>query len=208
MQPFARLILTLSCALLIAAPAFANPTEEITRAVTVTGVADVSAARPRQFLKAFTAVALRVQPRDLPDYVTAAINLRRELAPNAVAVAVKAAVKNRESKAELLCPLIERIVQAAIAANRDAAVAIAKAAAAAAPHLRRCVVAAAISLAPEAKDQIAEAATNKIPPFAFLSFSASDSGAFSYKATTLNPANVSEPVDDGSVTSPEQPASP
>lgn len=207
MQPFARLLLTFGCALLLAAPAFANPTEEITRAVTVNGIADVSAARPRQFLKAFTAVALRVQPRDLPDYVIAAINLRPDLTPNAVAVAVKTAVRNWESKPELLCPLIERIVKAAIAANPGAAVAIAKAGASASPHLRRCVVAAAISAAPEARDQIVEAATNKIPAFAYLTFSASDSGGFSYKAPTLNPANISEPVDDNTVTSPEQPAS-
>jgi len=207
MQPFARLLLTLSCALLISAPAFANPTEEITRAVSVNGVTDVSAASPRQFAKAFTAVALRVPPRDLPDYVIAAINLRPDLTPRAVAVAVKAATRNWESKSELLCPLIERIVKAAIAANPDEVVVIAKAAASASPHLRRCVVAAAISAAPEAKDEIVDAAANRVPPFAFISFSASDLGGFSYKAATLNPANIFEPVDDNTVTSPEQPAS-
>src|ERR1044072_7535276 len=122
MQPLARLLLTFSCALLLSAPAFANPADEITRAVTVNGVSEVSAATHRQFLKAFTAVALRVQPRDLPDYVIAAINLRPDLTPNAVAVAVKAAGRNWESKPELLCPLIERIVRAAIAANPGAAV--------------------------------------------------------------------------------------
>lgn len=206
MQPYARLLLTLSCALLLSAPAFANPTEEISRAVTVNGVADVSSARPRQFLKAFTAVALRVPPRDLPDYVTAAIQLRPELAPNAVAIAVKAAVKNFESKPELVCSLAERIVKAAIAANHDAAVAIAKAAASSAPHLRRCIAAAAISVAPEAKEEITDTASKKTPPFAYLSFSASDFGEFSFKADTINPANISEPEDDNTVNSPEQPA--
>lgn len=206
MRPFARLLLTFTCALLLSAPAFANPAEEITRAVAVNGVTDVSSAPRGQFLKAFTAVALRVQPRDLPDYVIAAVNLRPDLTANEVGIAVKAAAKNWEAKPELLCPLLERIVKAAIAANPDAAVAVAKAGAAASPHLRRCVVAAAISAAPQAKDQIVEAASNKTPPFAFISFSASDLGGFSYKADTLNPANFSEPVDDN-VTSPEQPAS-
>jgi hypothetical protein len=207
MRPFARLLLTFSCTALLSAPAFANPAEEITQAVTANGVSEISAARPGQFLKAFTAVALRVQPRDLPGYVIAAINLRPDLTPNSVAIAVKAAVRNSESKPELLCSLIERIVKAAIAANPSAAVAVAKAGASAAPHTRRCVVAAAISAAPEAKDQIVEAASNKTPALAFLSFSASDLGGFSYKAASLNPANISEPVDDGTVISPEQPAS-
>jgi hypothetical protein len=79
---------------LLNASAFATPAEEITRAVAVNGVSGVSQARPRLFLKAFTAVALRAQPRDLPDYVIAAVNLRPDLAPNSVAVAVKAAARN------------------------------------------------------------------------------------------------------------------
>src|SRR5689334_16334478 len=96
---------------------FATPADEITRAVTVNGVSDVARARPRRFVKAFAAVTLRVPPRDLPDYVVAAINLRPDLAANVVAVAVKASVKNWETKPQLLCLMIERIVQAGIAAN-------------------------------------------------------------------------------------------
>jgi hypothetical protein len=207
MQPFARLLLTFSCALLLSAPAFANPTDEITRAVTVNGVATVSAAQPQQFVKAFTAVTLRVPPRSLPDYVIAASNLRPDLTANAVAVAIKAAARNCESKPELLRTLAERIVKAAIAANPNAAVAVAKAGASAAPNLRRCVVAAAIAAAPEAKNDIVEAAASNTPPFAYLSFSASDFGGFSYRGrATINPANFSEPVDDTTVISPEQPA--
>jgi len=205
MQPFARLLLTFSCALLWNATAFATPTDEITRAVTVNGAANVTTAQPKQFLKAFTAVTLRVSPRSLPDYVIAASNLRPDLTANAVAVAVKAAAKNWGSKSELLCPLAERIVKAAIAANPNAAVAVAKAAASAVPNLRRCIVAAAISAAPEARNDIAEAA-NSTPAFGYLSLSASDFGGFSFKADRINPANFSEPVDETRVVSPEQPA--
>jgi hypothetical protein len=192
--------------ILLGPSAFAAPVDEITRAVNANGVVEVSKARPRQFIKAFTSVALRVQPRDLPDYVIAAINLRPDLAPNVVAVAVKATTKNFEGKPVALCVMIERIVRAAIAANPDAAVSIAGAGGAAAPALRRCVVSAAIAADPEAKDQILEAATTHTPPFAFLTFSASDTAGFSFSTATLNPANISDLGADN-VTSPEQPPS-
>ena len=186
--------------------AFAAPVDEITRAVNANGVVEVSQARPRRFIKAFTSIALRVQPRNLPDYVIAAINLRPDLARNVVAVAVKATTKNFEGKPEALCAMIQRIVRAAIAANPDAAVSIARAGAAAAPTLRRCVVSAAIAAAPQAKDEILEAATTQTLPFAFLTFSASDSAGFSFSTATLNPANISDLAEDD-VNSPEQPPS-
>lgn len=200
-------LLAILCGLVLSVPAYATPADEISRAVAVHGVADIGLARPGQFLKGFAAVALRVQPRDLPEYVIAAINLRPDLAPRAVGVAIKAAARNWEAKPEALCALIERIVTAAIAAEPDAAVAIAEAAASAAPRLRGCVVAAAIAAAPGAKAAIIEAATRKTQPFAFLTFSATDGGGFSFSPATLNPANISEPGDDDSVNSPEQPPS-
>ena len=200
----AKVLVAVACAGFLVTTAFANPVDEIKRAVNANGVAEVSQARPRDFVKAFTSVVLRVQPRDLPDYVIAAINLRPDLAPNAVAIAVKAAAKNWEGKPEALCLMIERIVRAAIAANPDAAVSIARSGAAAAPTLRRCVVNAAIAAAPQAKAEILEAATSHTPPFAFLTFSASDSAGFSFSTATLSPANISDP---GDVTSPEQPPS-
>ncbi|MFN2623425.1 MAG: hypothetical protein ABR611_11320 [Chthoniobacterales bacterium] len=187
---------------------FATPAEEITRAVEANGVSDVSQAQPRQFVKAFAAVTFRVQPRDLPNYVVGAINLRPDLAPSVVAVAVKAARKNRETQPQLLCAMIERIVQAAIAANPDAAVAIAKAGASAAPTSRVCVISAAIAAAPQAKDQILEAASAKTIPLAFLTFSASDASGFSsWGSGNLNPANISQIGGNGVVNSPEQPPS-
>ena len=205
-KAFLRNIVLCGCAWLTVT-AFATPAEEITRAVAANGGSDVSQAPRRQFVKAFTAVTIRVQPRELPDYVVGAINLRPDLAPNVVAVAVKAAVKTWETKPQLLCAMIERIVQAAIAANPDAAVAIAKAGAAAAPSLRRCVISAAVAAAPQSKDQILAAANAKIVPLAFLTFSASDANGSSPCAANLNPANISQVGGNGAVNSPEQPLS-
>jgi hypothetical protein len=202
----AALILCLSAVL----PAAADgaPAEEIAKAVAVNnGVTDVAAARPKQFLKAFTSVALRANPRDLPDYVVAAINLRPDLASTIAAVAVKAAVKNWEGKPNALCAMINRIINAAIAANPDAVVLIVKAGAGASPELRHCVVTGAISAAPMAKEAIIQAATAKAVPFAFLTFSATDTSGFSFTAATLSPANISD-LENDTVNSPEQPPTP
>jgi len=201
------LLLLLSAPTFLATSAFANPAEEITHAVAAHGISDVSAAQPKQFLRAFTAIAFRAQPRDLPDYVIAAIDLRQELAPRIVAVAIKAAAKHWEGKPVALCAMIDRIIKAAVAANPDAIVAMVKAGASASPELRHCIVPAAISAAPSAKDAILQAATAKAMPFAFLTFSATDTSGFSFSAATLNPANISNLGDSGSVNSPEQPPS-
>ena len=151
---------------------------------------------------------MRVEPRDLPAYVAGAINLRADLTPNVVAVAVKTAVKNWQTKPQLLCAMIERIVRAAIAANPDAAAAIAKAGASAAPTSRSCVISAAVAAAPQAKDQILEAAMTKTVPLAFLTFSAADASGFSsWGGGNLSPANISQVGGDGVVNSPEQPPS-
>jgi len=200
------LLAACGCALFNAS-ALANPAEEITRAAAVNGVTDVAQASPRQFVKAFTAVALRTQPRDLPNYVVAAIDLRPDLAPRVVGVAVRATVKNSEGKAGLLCLMVERIIRAGIAACPEGAVSIAKAGSSAAPELRRCVIDAAVSATPDKKSEIVQAATTKAMPFAFLTFSASEINAFSFSAATLNPANLSSPNDNGAVASPEQPPS-
>jgi hypothetical protein len=199
------LLVTCGCALL-AIPAFGTPTEEITRAIQANDVNNVSHAHARQVVKAFRAVTFRVQPRDLPDYVIAAINLRPDLAPNFVAVAVKATVKRSNTKPELLCALTERIVGAAIAANPQAAVSIAQAASAASPNLRRCVISAAVAAAPEARDQIVEAASAITLPLAFLTFSAADSDGFTSWSGALNSANIFDVGNSGGViNSPEQP---
>ena len=206
MQPYARHFLALILGVSLCTTAFATPADDISRALAANGVTDVSTVPARQFLKPFTAVAFRVQPRVLPDYVIAAVNLRPDLAPKLVALAVKAAVRNSEGKPEALCPLIQRIVAAAIAANPDAVVTIARASASAAPHFRRCVAEAAIAAAPNAQQAILEA-TTKTLPLAFIYSADAGSAGFFFTAATLNPANISEPGNDTGVNSPEQPPS-
>lgn len=201
---FQIVLLVLSASVLLTPSLLATPADEISRAVAVNGVADVSSAHPKQFLKAFTAVAMRTHPRELPNYVIAAVTLRPELAPNIAAVAIKAAVKNTEKKPGTLCLLIDRIIRAAIAGNPEAVLAIVKAGASASPELRHCILTAAISAVPGSREAIVQAANARGLPFAFLTFSASGYSGFSFSAPTLNPANISD-LGSGSVVSPEQP---
>lgn len=175
------------------------------RAVAVSGAADTAQARPRQFLKAFTAVALRTQPRELPAYVVAAVNLRPDLSTRIVAVAVKAAVRQLESKQGALCGMIDRIVRAAIGANPEAAVSIARAAIEAAPDLRQCVVAAAVSAAPGKEAEIQAPAESPNISLALLTLSGMEDIEFSISTATFNPANFSDPSGSVRVNSPEQP---
>ena len=191
----------------LTASSFATPAEEIARAVAVNGVSSISQARPTQFLKAFTSVALRTQPRDLPDYVVAAVSLRSDLSPNIVAVAVNAATRRWEAKPEALCAIVQRIVKEAITADPEAAVPIANAAISASPELRRYIVAAAISAKPDEKNVIVRATDDKTVPFAFLSFPAFDSSGRAFTAAPLNPSNIWDLENAGNVNSPEQPAS-
>jgi hypothetical protein len=201
------LLLLLWASVSLTASAFATPAEEITGAVAVNGASDVSQSPSRQFVKAFNAVALRISARALPEYVAAAIKLRPGLAPNIVAVAIKAAVKNSESKPETLCGLIQQIVKVAIAASPDAAASITRAGVSASPDSRRWILEAAVSAAPDNKDAIVEAANVRTQPFAFLTFSATDLSGFSFTPATLNPANISDLGGATSVNSPEQPPS-
>ena len=198
------LLVGCGCAL-FAARALGTPSEEITRAIVANGVSDVWHAHPRQVVRAFAALTFRVQPRELPEYVIAGINLRPDLAPNIVAVAVKATVKQSGMKPESLCMMIERIVHAGIAADPSSAVSIARAAASASPNLRRCVISAAVAAAPQARDQIVEAATQTVP-LAFLTLSVSDQVGFSSWTGTLNSSNIFDVGNSGGViNSPEQP---
>lgn len=203
----ARILLLAICGLvLFPVASFATPRDEIVQAVAANTARHISEAQPKQFLKAFTVVALRAQPRDLPAYVIAAINLRQDLTPKVVTVAVKAAVKNCEDRPQIVGAIVQAIVRAAIAASPDAALSIARASASASSDLRLLLVSAAIEAAPEEKDAIIEAASPKTVPFAFLAFSVSGVSGFSFHADTLSPANIQEPTG-GIVTSPEQPPS-
>ncbi|MEY2518656.1 MAG: hypothetical protein QOF24_415 [Verrucomicrobiota bacterium] len=191
----------------LAVSSFATPSEEIGSAVAAGSSGDVSQTRPHQFLRAFSAIALRVPQRDLPTYVTAAIDLRPDLSGRIVAVAVKAAIKDSETHPGALCRMIERIVTAAIAANPHAAVSIAQAAVAASPEMRTCVVEAAISAAPGRAAAIQNATELRGAAFGFLSFSENQETGFIFSVATLSPANISDLRGDETVNSPEQPPS-
>jgi hypothetical protein len=157
----------------------AAPTDEIIRAVSVHGVSDVSQASAKQFSKAFFAVALRVDPDDLPNYVDAAVKLRPDLAPTAVAIALKVACENWRTTSDpmltsltrhsttgraALCELIGQIVKRAVLGARDHAPEIARAAVATCPEMRQCILTAAIGAAPEAEEAIMRAVTSSSPP--------------------------------------------
>jgi hypothetical protein len=191
----------------LAVSSFATPTEEIASAVAAGGSSDVSQTRSHQFLRAFNAIALRIPTRDLPAYITAAIDLRPDLSGKIVAVAIKAAIKHSETHPGVLCQLIERIVTAAIAANPRAAVSIAQAAVAASPEMRTCVLDAAISAAPGREAAIQNATELRGAAFGFLSFSENQETGFIFSAATLSPANISDLRGDEAVNSPEQPPS-
>ena len=202
---FRNVLLVVLGSVLFSGSSFATPTEDITRAVSVSGVSDVSQAHSKQFLTAFTAVVLRTQPRNLPDHVIAAVNLRPDLSAKIVAAAVKSAARQLESKQDALCLITDRIVRAAIAANRDAAVSIAKAAIAASPASRHCVVTAAISSAPNKEAEIQVPAESPSIFLALLTLSEIDSEEFFINSATINPANLSDLTGSIVVNSPEQP---
>lgn len=78
--------------------------------------------------------------KDIAPYVTAAVRLRPDLAPQIAGAAVKA---HRRNANDASCDCIDPIIRAAIAAAPDAANAIVREAIAAAPSARACILAAA-----------------------------------------------------------------
>lgn len=205
-----RILALIACAsAFLAVSSFATPGDEIARAVAAGGSSDLSQTHPNQFLRAFNAVALRAPAREVPAYVSAAIELRPALSGKIVGVAVKAAIKHWETRpGGDVCQMIGRIVTAAIAANPRAAISIAQAAVAAFPEMRTCVVEAAISAAPEREAAIHNATEFRGGAFGFLTFSEKQETGFVFSAATLSPANISDLRGDETVTSPEQPPSP
>lgn len=208
-RPGFRFVSLIVCAsAFLAASSFATPGDEIEKAVAAGGSSEVAQTHPNQLLRAFNAVALRAPARELPVYVSAAIELRPDLSGKIVAVAVKTAIKHWEARPNALCQMIQRIVTAAIAANPRAVISIAQAAVAASPEMRTCVVAAAISAAPGREAAIQNATEFRGAAFGFLSFSENLENGFFFSAATLSPANISDLRGDEPVNSPEQPASP
>lgn len=122
----------------------AAPSDEIKRAISASGAANIESATPTQFVKAFSSVAIRVKEQTLPDYVTAGISLRPDLAPQITAAALRAYRSKQDSKEDLdACHWADPIVRAAIAAAPSAKGAIVRAAVEAEPYARACIFAAA-----------------------------------------------------------------
>ena len=183
----------------------ATPAEEITRAVSVGSGADISQARGKQFIRAFTAVALRTAQRDLPAYVAAAIMLRRDLSSQVVAAAIKVAAKHSESKRGALCKMIDQIVSAAVAANPEAVLSIARSAAQASPGSRPCVAASALAAAREQGFDISNESGLTVALLSVATAQPNMEASAFFGTGTINPANISDLRESSSVTSPEQP---
>jgi hypothetical protein len=185
------------------ASSVAAPREEITQAVVAGGATDPAIATRTVFLRAFTAVAVRVKQRDLPDYAATAIQMQPHLASKITTYTIRI-MAQRDRR--LSCTAVARLVSVTIAANADSAVRIAAAAIKAKPDLSSCIIAAASAAAPDQRLQIAK--LESYFSLALLSLVANDSDAEPWHGSgTFNPANVLDFRIAGDVVSPEQPPS-
>jgi autotransporter-associated beta strand protein len=118
------------------APGGAKGNAELTRAVKVAGASSVDTATPDQFMRALNSLLVRSGARQICDYVGAAVAARPDMADRIVVAALS--VHHRWS-----CDEVDCIIREAIAAHPAATAEIVRAATAAAPMLRDCIVAAA-----------------------------------------------------------------
>ena len=128
-----------------------NGNDALTRAVRVAGASSVATATPEQFMRALNSIFVRLNPRELCEYVAMAVRARPDLAPQIVVAAltvrsVSPGTGLRDVKdfkqpvgKEISCDEVNCIIQAAIAAHPSAAKEIVDAAIAAAPLLRDCI---------------------------------------------------------------------
>jgi len=193
--------------ILLATTSVAAPTDDIRAALAAAGTTDIAHVSTGHFLRAFNAIALRVPPRDLPDYVVAAISIRPALSGGIVGVALTAALRHSESRQSSVQKVIDRIVRAAINANPAAVVAIAQGGVRAVPTWRASIVASAISAAPEKEAIIQNATQSRRIVYGFLGLSEKEDAGWMFSAGSLNPANIANNGDDA-VNSPEQPPTP
>ncbi len=187
---------------LLVGPSMAAPSEEILKAVIVSGSVSNQTATLAHFVRAFGAVAMRVQPRELPNYTASAVRSRPDLAAKIVNAAVLAATAKTKSNRPLLCSVVDRIIKAAIEANPGAAVEIAQSAVEANPELRDCIIAASILAAPDQKLAILEAIAGSSVLAAWSHHSSEETEGFFGGSGSISPANFSS--SEGSVNSPEQ----
>jgi hypothetical protein len=119
----------------------ATPSDEITRAVTTSGGASVQKATTHQFVNAFSAVLTRVKGKNAPGYVSSAVKLRPDLAPQITVAAINVVRPNEAGvDAKSPCEWAGSIFQAAVTAAPAAKEAIERAVIAADPDLRDCIV--------------------------------------------------------------------
>jgi hypothetical protein len=164
----------------------AAPADTICHAVAAGGAAKIETATPPQFVRAFAAVLMRVPEPDRPPYLTAAIRLRPDLAPQITVAALRAHEKDSQNS----CNWTDAIIRAAIAAAPAAKEAIVLAALEAEPYARACILAAA---GIEKGDRL----------FAFFRPPGVDAGNINSSSIgTINPGNLSA---QGNEISPSRP---
>lgn len=177
------------------AAVLATPSDEISRAVSANGVSDVNQATAKQFSRAFSAVLVRVKAEEVPSYVSSAIILRPDLAPQITVAALKARAGQQyyQIERQISCEGVNEIIRAEIAAAPDARDAIVCAALNAVPLLRECILAAT-----GVKES--ELAIFHPPCIRAGDISTTVLG-------TINPRDISS-AGSGNVSSPEQPPAP
>jgi hypothetical protein len=177
------------------------PLDELTSAVLRGGALTVNDASSRQFLRAYMSILARVKPNEIIWYVNAAVKVRPDLAVKIVVTTLNVRRPTAKIASRTACQLIGDIVQAAIMASPEQAVAILKAGLVTAPFARDCMVAAAIAAAPEQRIAFIDAASDQ--PATQDGLAMLNSSSASIPAVgTINPADYAAPV---SVTSPERP---
>ncbi len=129
---FALFILTIACVA-------AAPADDIARAVTAGGASSVESATPVQFVRAYSSVLIRVKESKRCEYLTAAIKLRTDLAPQITAATLRA----HQPGVDESCDWVDPLIRCAIAAAPTAKDAIVRAAIQAQPYARECILAAA-----------------------------------------------------------------
>jgi len=105
----------------------------------------VSQASPDAFLHAFSSVLVRSRGSDVSAYVSAAVTMRPDLAPQITVAALRAYRPSGKKGGEQVvsCDWVDPIIRAAIAAAPSRADAIVRAAIDAQPYARECILAAA-----------------------------------------------------------------
>ncbi len=134
-------LITLVTVCFIQSTVCAAPADEINRAVAAGGAANAESASAAQFIKAFSAVLTRVNESKFPQYVTSAINLRPDLAPQITVAALRAHRPSPNGTED--CNWVAPIIRAALAAAPNAKDEIVRAAVRAEFTAKECILAAA-----------------------------------------------------------------